>query len=183
MASLINFAPLLIFFICYKLRNIYFATGALMIGMVAVCLLEWIRTRRVSSMQWISTVLVLIFGALTLSLHDARFLKWKPTVFMWLLALGFLASQWWGEKPLAQRMLQAALPAESTLPRGIWIKANLQWVVVYAVLGAANLWVAFHLPEPVWVNFKVYGLTVALMAAAMVQAWWLTTRSQPSAPQ
>jgi intracellular septation protein len=138
------------------------------------------RTRRVSTMQLISTVLVLAFGTATLVLRDPRFLKWKPTIFMWLLAGGFLLSPRFGGKTLAERLLHAAMPEGSVVPARTWNQANLQWVACYLVLGALNLWVAFNLPEATWVNFKVFGLTVALMAVAGFQAWWLTRRASPA---
>ena len=68
-------------------------------------------------MHALSTVLVLVFGGATLLFHDPRFLKVKPTLLLWLLALAFLGSQWIGRKPLAQRMLEPALPPGTSLPR------------------------------------------------------------------
>ena len=175
MESVLNFAPLLAFLIAYKLRGIYVATGVLMAAMVLLCLIEYARRRRVSPMQLISLILVLGFGTATLLLRDPRFLKWKPSIFMWLLAVAFLFSQWIGAMPLAQRMLQAAVPGQA-LTRGDWTRLNLQWVACYLVLGIANWWVAFHAAEATWVNFKVFGLTAALMVVAAAQAWWLSTR-------
>ena len=174
MDSLLNFLPLLAFLAAYKLRDIYVATAALMVTMVLLCGVEFLRHRRVSAMQALSTVLILVFGTATLVLRDPRFLKWKPTIFMWLLSLAFLGSQWLGKAPLAQRMFQTALPEGAELPRTSWLRLNLQWVLAYAVLGLANWWVAFHLPEATWVNFKVFGLTAALMAVAVAQAVWLS---------
>ena len=179
MDALLNFTPLLLFLVVYKLQGIYAGTAVLRAGMVAVCAVELLRTRRVATMQLISTVLVLGFGTATLLLRDPRFLKWKPTIFMWLLAGGFLLSPRFGGKTLAERLLHAAMPEGSVIPARVWTQANWQWVVSYVLLGALNLWVAFNLPEATWVNFKVFGLTVALMAVAGFQAWWLTRRARP----
>ena len=179
MDALLNFTPLLLFLVVYKLQGIYAGTAVLMAGMVAVCLVELLRRRRVSTMQLISTVLVLAFGTATLLLRDPRFLKWKPTIFMWLLAGGFLLSPRFGGKTLAERLLHAAMPEGTVIPARAWSQANWQWVVSYLLLGALNLWVAFSLPEATWVNFKVFGLTVALMVVAGFQAWWLTRQAQP----
>lgn len=182
MDALLNFAPLLLFLTVYKLRDIYAATAVLMVGMVAVCLVEYLRARRVSTMQLISTALVLAFGTATLVLRDPRFLKWKPTLFMWLLAVGFLVSPRFGGKTLAERLLQPAMPQGTEVPARTWSQANRQWVVSYLLLGALNLWVAFTLPEATWVNFKVFGLTLALMFVAGFQAWWLTRQARPASP-
>jgi intracellular septation protein len=176
MESVLNFAPLLAFLIAYKVRGIYVATGVLMAAMLLLCVIEYLRRRRVSPMQLISLILVLAFGTATLLLRDPRFLKWKPSIFMWLMAIAFLFSQWIGTTPLAQRMLQAAVPEQTTLTRDDWTRLNLQWVACYLILGVANWWVAFHAAESTWVNFKVFGLTAALMAVAAAQAWWLSAR-------
>ena len=53
-------------------------------------------------------VLVVVFGAATLLLHDKRFIQWKPTVFFWLTSLAFLGSFWIGEQTLTERLLGAA---------------------------------------------------------------------------
>lgn len=180
MDTLLNFLPLVAFLAAYKLRDIYAATAVLMVAMLLLCGVEYLRHRRVSTMQALSTALILVFGTATLLLRDPRFLKWKPSIFMWLLSLAFLGSQWLGHTPLAQRMFQAALPEGAALPRAAWLRLNLQWVFAYAVLGIANWWVAFHLPEATWVNFKVFGLTAALMAVAVAQALWLSRAAGPA---
>lgn len=180
MQNLLNFMPLLAFVVAYKLRDIYFATAVLMAAMVLLCLIEWLRARTISSMQLLSTALVLVFGTATLTLRDPRFLKWKPTIFMWLMAAAFLVSQWSGRTPLAQRMLEPAIPDSNGLPRAIWVRLNLQWIACYLLLGLANWWVAFHASEAAWVNFKVFGLTAALMVFAGTQAWWLSSRTAGS---
>lgn len=178
MDALLNFAPLALFLVTYKLRGIYAGTAVLMAAMVALCVIEYLRLRRLTPMQLISTVLVLAFGTATLVLRDPRFLKWKPTIFMWLLAGGFLLSPRFGGKTLAERLLHAAMPEGAQVPARIWNVANWQWVACYLALGALNLWVAFNLPEATWVNFKVFGLTVALMLVAGAQAWWLARHAR-----
>jgi len=177
MHTLLNLFPIVAFFVAYYLRDIYVATATIMAAMVLVALIDLLRTGRVSSMHLLSTALILVFGSATLILRDPRFLKWKPTIFMWLLAVAFMASQWIGRTPLAQRMLQSALPENADLPRSVWLRANWIWVISYLLLGAANYWVAFHASERIWVNFKVIGLTAALMAVAMGQAFWLHARA------
>ena len=173
MQALLNFLPLAAFMLCYKLGGIYAATVALMVSMLVLALVDYLRLGRVSGMHALSTVLVLVFGGATLLFHDPRFLKLKPTLLMWLLALAFLGSQWIGAKPLVQRMLEPALPPDTSLPRERWLRVNLVWVAAYAILGALNLYVARIASEQAWVYFKGFGLTIALALLAMGQALWL----------
>jgi intracellular septation protein len=174
MQSLVGFLPLLAFLLAYKWQGIYFATAVLMGAMVLVTAVEWLRLRRVGPMQLLSTVLILIFGTATLLLRDPRFLKWKPTILMWLMAAAFLASHWIGKGPLAQRLMHSAVPDGGVISTQLWRRLNLLWVACFLLLGAANYWVAFHATEAAWVNFKVYGLTAAMMVFAFVQALWLS---------
>jgi intracellular septation protein len=107
MQAALNFLPLAAFFLAYRLGGIYVATGALMASMLLLAAVDWLRTRRVSTMHAISTALVLAFGTATLLLHDPRFIKWKATAFLWLMALAFLGSQFIGRAPFIQRIWRA----------------------------------------------------------------------------
>lgn len=177
MQAIFDLLPVLAFFVAYKLYGIYVATGVLMIGMVLLLALTRLRGGRISTLMWVSAVLVLLLGAATLVLHDPVFLKWKPTVYFWVMAAIFLGSCWVGRMPLSQALLQAALADSAPVARSVWIKLNVAWTVFFALLGALNLYVAYRLPESTWVNFKVYGLTVLLFVFAILQALWLGRQS------
>ena len=90
-----------------------------MAAMALLLAVDYLRTRRIPPMHALSAVLVFVFGAATLVLHDQRFIQWKPTIFFWLLSLAFLASIWIGERPLVQRLIGAALgdDAQHAAPR------------------------------------------------------------------
>jgi intracellular septation protein len=182
MQAALNLAPLLAFWFAYKWGGIYVATAVLMGSMVLLLLVDLLRTRTVSPLHAISTLLVLALGTATLVLHDARFLKWKPTVFLWLLALIFLGSQWVGASPLTRRLIEPALPPGSSLGTRTWNRANIVWVLFYIALGAANLLVAYRASESTWVAFKVYGMTAAFMVFAVIQALWLGSRATGGKP-
>jgi intracellular septation protein len=176
MQPLLDLAPLLAFLLAYYLGGIYVATMVLMASMVALVLLDLVRQRGVSGMHLISTVLVLLLGSATLILRDPRFLKWKPTIFLWLIALTSLGSTWIGRSPLSQRLLAQVVPGSEALPRALWLRLNWIWTLFYAALGALNLWVAYSMSERFWVNFKVIGLSAAFVVFAMAQALWLSSR-------
>lgn len=178
MQALIDLAPLVAFFVTYYLGGIYVATAVLMIAMVALLLIDLLRLKRVPPLHLLSAVLVLALGSATLILRDPRFLKWKPTIFLWLVALASLASPWVGRTPLAQRMLAPMVSRSETVPRGTWLKLNWLWVGFYAALGGLNLWVADSASERTWVNFKVFGLSAAFAVFAIAQAVWLAARTE-----
>jgi intracellular septation protein len=177
MQAALNLMPLAAFGLAYHFGGIYAATAVLMAAMVLLLAIDYLMHKRVSPVHGYSALLVLVFGTLTLVLHNPRFLQWKPTILMWSLALVFLGSQWIGAMPLAQRMFEPALAQEKPLARALWIRVNLVWALVFALLGVANLWVAWAASEAAWVHFKIYGLTLILFVLSVAQALWLQSRS------
>ena len=184
MQFLIELAPVIAFVVAYVLGGIYVATGAIMVAMALVLAVDYVRTRRIPKMHGLSAVLVWVFGAATLILHDIRFIQWKPTVFYWLVAVTFLGSMWIGKQPLLQTLMTAAL--EGAMAEGeklqvsdsSWRRANLLFVVFYALLGVANLLLVFYTTEAVWAKSKLV-FVVVLFAFTAVQFFWLVRKQQP----
>jgi intracellular septation protein len=175
MKALIEFLPLAAFLVAYYLRDVYFATAALMVAMPVMLLGLWLISRKLSTLQLVSTAMVLVFGSLTLLLHDDRFIKWKPTVFLWAVSGVLLVTGFTAKEPLVKKFL-GALAEGRRVTDAQWRSLNTAWVVCYALLGAANIAVAYTAPQPVWVNFKVFGLTLLLMLFLVAQALWLQRR-------
>jgi intracellular septation protein len=179
MQALIDFIPLAAFGIAYWLRDVYVATAVLMIAMPVMLLLSRILVGKVTRMQLLSTALVLGFGTLTLVLRDPRFIQWKPTIYLWGVAVVFLASAFIGREPLSRKALAAVAEGREVAPAQ-WRRLNWLWVAFHLVLGAINLAVARSAPEAVWVNFKIFGLTAALFVFFLAQVVWL--QRQPAVP-
>jgi intracellular septation protein len=173
MQSVLEIAPVAVFGVVYYLHGIYAATAALMISMVVLLLVDLAWHRRIPTMHGLSAVLVFGFGAATLILHNQRFIQWKPTVLFWLVSLAFLGSFWIGERTLTERLLGSALGEPVNVEQRVWRRLNAASVAFYALLGALNLLVAFNASERAWVNFKLFGLTIATVAFAALQLSWL----------
>ncbi|HEX9207070.1 MAG TPA: septation protein A [Steroidobacteraceae bacterium] len=175
MQLLFDFLPVVLFFIAYKLAGIYVATGVLIVGVLAQTAISWFRHRKVSPMLLTSAILVLLFGGLTLLVHDATFIKWKPTIVNWLFAAAFLASQFMKGPTLVQRLMGEQLQLE---PASLWARLNLMWIVFFLVCGALNLYVAFNFSESTWVNFKLFGLLGLTLVFALAQGMWLARKAE-----
>ena len=80
MQLLFDLLPVVFFFIAYKMAGIYVATAVLIVGVLVQTAISWFRHKKVSPMLLTSAILVLVFGGLTLLIHDATFIKWKPTI-------------------------------------------------------------------------------------------------------
>ena len=154
MKQFFDFIPLLVFFAVYKFYDIYTATAALMVVTVLQIAITWFTLRKLEKMHLITLGMVLVFGGFTLFFHDDAFIKWKVTVINLLFSAALLVSQFVLKKPLIKQMLGK----EMQLPDAIWNRVNLAWAGFFAVAAATNTYIAFHLPQEVWVNFKVFGL-------------------------
>lgn len=172
MQLLFDFFPVIAFFVAYKLTDIYVATGVIIVAVILQTSVQWIRHRKVSSMALISGALVLVFGGLTLLIHDKAFIQWKVTIVNWLFAAAFLASLFFGERTLIERMLGENVQLE----RPLWRKLNVAWATFFSLVGALNLYVAYRFSEDVWVNFKLFGVLGLTLVFALAQGVWLASK-------
>ena len=178
MNQLLEWLPLLVFFVGFKLLGIYWATAALMGACVLQLVVHRLRTGRFKTMHIATTVVVLVLGSATLLLHDRRFIQWKPTVLLALAAAVFLGSMVIGKQPLARRMLEAVFNEPLQISARAWLLINSLWVGWLALLAAANIYVAQNFAESVWVNFKVFGITVAMLIFMLPQVLWLSGKTK-----
>ncbi|HGM5489543.1 TPA: septation protein A [Serratia fonticola] len=169
MKQFLDFLPLIVFFAFYKLYDIYVASGALIVATALALIFTWLKYRKVEKMTLITFAMVAVFGTLTLVFHNDLFIKWKVTAIYTLFALALLISQLVLKKPLIQRMLGKEL----TLPDKVWNNLNIAWALFFLACGLANIYVAFWLPQDVWVNFKVFGLTVLTLVFTLLSGVYI----------
>ena len=153
----IEFAPWVIFGLVYKFAGgLYPATVALMVAIVLPLAYGWLRERRVKRLHLVLAILVWVFGAATLILHDVRFLQWKASVFYWIIGVVFVGSAFIGQRTLLERFIASGLPEGHTVPSASWRKSSVLMGLFYIVLGVVNIWVAMNRSESDWVLFKVW---------------------------
>ena len=169
MKFLFDLFPVIVFFVAFKLADIYVATGT----DIAATFLQvgWLklRRRRVEPMLWASLGLIVVFGGATLALRDETFIKWKPTVLYWLFGVVLVAS----DLLFRRNLIRTMLGAQVQLPDAVWTKLNWSWVIFFALMGVANLYVAFNFPTDLWVNFKLFGGMGLMLAFVIGQALFL----------
>jgi intracellular septation protein len=180
MNQLLEWSPLIVFFVAFKLLGIYWATGTLMVTCVLLMAIHRLRTGRFKTMHVVTAGVVLVLGTATLLLHDKRFIQWKPTVLLGAAAIAFLGSNVIGKQPLARRMLEGVFSEPLELSRHAWIVINSLWAGWFAVLAVANIYIAQNFAESVWVNFKVFGISVAMMVFMIPQIIWLNGKTKPA---
>jgi intracellular septation protein len=130
-------------------------------------------------MHLASASLVLVFGGLTLAIHNPVFIMWKVTVVNWMFAAAFLASQLqiFGGRPLIQRLM-TTVDTQLNLAPTLWRRLNLAWIGFFLVIGAVNLAVFHYFDEATWVNFKFYGMLGLTFVFVIVQGFWIASRTR-----
>jgi len=169
MKILLDFLPIVVFFIAYKMFDIYVATAVAIVASVVQVGFTWWKTRKLEGMQLATLAIIVFFGGATLLLEDEMFIKWKPTVVNWLFGIAFLVSQFVGKKTLVEH----AMGANIQLPHSIWTRLNLSWVVFFISLGFANLYVMYNFDTDTWVNFKLFGMLGLTIAFVVAQGLYL----------
>lgn len=175
MKLLLDFFPILLFFVSYKLSDIYTATAVLMAATTVQMAVIYLRERSLQTMHKVTLVLVLGFGAMTLGLHDERFIKWKPTVLYGGMALGLGLATWVFKKSPIKSLLGSQLE----LPDPVWNRLNLAWVLYCAFMGVANAYVAQNFTTEEWVDFKLWGYVFPL-AFILGQGVYISRHMQAS---
>lgn len=178
MKILIDFFPILLFFGAFKYFDIYAATGVLMAATVVQMGLIYAIDRKLQVMHKITLALILVFGTLTLALHDERFIKWKPTVLYAAMAIG-LAVALWG---MRKNFLKLLLGSQLELPDAVWKRLNLAWILYCAFMAVINGYVAALYSTEVWVNFKLWGYAFPLVFI-VGQGFYIARHIQSDTPE
>ena len=165
---LLDYGPLLVFFAAYKLagsglQGSLVATLAFMVAVIISIGIGMAVLKRVSPMVWVSTVLILGFGAITLYLRDPKFIQMKPTViyvmFAVLLGIGLLRG-----KPLLKWLFGPVFPG---LTEEGWLKLSRNWALFFAALAVINEVMRATLDFDTWLTLKVWGVTIVSLLFAI----------------
>jgi intracellular septation protein len=168
MRLLVDFGPLVVFFVTYKiagagLHGVLVATGAFMAAIIISATAALITFRRLTPMLWLSAILILSFGAITLYLRDPRFIQMKPTIYYVLLAALLFAGLLRG-KPLLRWLFGPVFPG---LTEEGWLKLSRNWALFFVVLAIANEVLRASVDFDTWLTLKVWGVTIISFVFAM----------------
>ena len=164
MHAIIEFIPLILFFVVFKLADIYWATALLMAATFIQVTYSYFKTGNIPVRQWLFFAIAIILGTLTLVFHDEQFVKFKATIIYAVLCLSLLISRYFFGKNLVKQALSSVLNTafeseqEIAVPESLWDKLNVLWVAITAGVSALNIYIAYNFSLDFWVNFKVFGL-------------------------
>ncbi|HEX3441406.1 MAG TPA: septation protein A [Pseudolabrys sp.] len=149
----LDIGPLVLFFAANAKLGIYAATGAFMVAVLAALAVAYVLTRRIEVMPLVTAIIVLIFGGLTLVLHDDLFIKLKPTIIYLLFGGTLLGGLAFG-KPLLGMVFDSVFD----LTEEGWRKLTWRWAIFFFVLAILNEIVWRNFSTDVWVSFKLFGV-------------------------
>lgn len=172
MQLLYEILPVFLFFLAFKFYDMYVATVVGIVATFIQVILSRLVQHKWDTKQLITLSVFLVFGGMTLYFHNPIFIKWKPTIVFWIFALVIVGSQILTNKPLMQRLMEHLLE-KAHVPSKVWKCLNITWGLFFFTLGSINLYVAYSFSNNAWVNFKFYGITLALIAFSVIQAFYL----------
>lgn len=166
MKQLFEFFPLIVFFAVYYKsdKDLYFIIAAVIIATLISLIALYVKERKISTMMLVSTVILVIFGGLSLFFKNEIFFKMKPTIINALFAVALIISTYLN-KPILKMMLNSSIKLKD---QG-WTMLNKMWTGYFIFLAVLNEIVWRNYPTDVWVNFKVFGIMGVTIAFTIVQ--------------
>jgi intracellular septation protein len=179
----LELGPLAVFFLAYWKFDMFVATGALMAAVVAILILSYALLRRIPTMPLVTAVVVLIFGGLTLVLHDAAFIKIKVSA-LYLLFSGAL----FGGLLFDKLLLPIVFDSAFHITEEGWRKLTYRWGYFFLALAVLNLvvwYVGYALygnSDNLWVAFKTFGILPLTVLFALAQTPLIMRYESKEAP-
>jgi intracellular septation protein len=173
----LELGPLLVFFVANAHWNVFVGTAAFMAAVVVALVASYSLTRSVPMMALLSTVVVIVFGGLTLVLHDAMFIKLKPTIIYTLFGTILLAGLAVG-RPLLTIVFHEVF---ELTPEG-WRKLTIRWALFFLAMAVLNEIVWRTQSTDFWVTFKAFGVLPLTALFAALQYPLVTRHELPSTP-
>lgn len=169
MKFLLNLIPTLSFLITYKFYDIFVASFVLIIISLCTFIITSIIFNSINKTDVINLVFIIIFGFLTIFNHNGNYIKWKITIIYLLIFFSFLINYFFMKKTFLQMIFEKKIK----LSQNIWKKLSLIWSIFFLICASINTYVLLYCSEQTWVTFKVFGLAILTLLAAIISGLYI----------
>ncbi len=169
MLALLDFIPLILFFVSYKLQGKFFAIAVLLLATWAQMLLSYfLQGRQLEPIQKFTLVAVSLFASISLIFRNEKILQWWPTVLEIVLSLVLILGIYvWQKNPL-KMLLGSKLP----LPDPVWLRLAQMWVVFCLLMAGLNAYIVLEQSYDQWMSFKLWSRLIWL-GFALIQGVYI----------
>ncbi len=185
----LEFGPVLLFFVGFKFfkdktyhigntdySGFVVMTAIFVVLIAASTALLWKLTGKLSKMQLMTLILVVVMGGATVWFHNETFIKWKPSVLYWAMALSF----WISQVVFRKNLLHTLMGGQLDLPAPVWRTLTRAWIGFFSLMGFLNLYVAYSFSTEAWVNFKLFGSLGLMLIFTLAQGVYLSRHLKPA---
>jgi intracellular septation protein len=151
------------------------ATLVVIAATLAQVVFMLLRGKKIPMTLWVSLGLVVLLGGATVWFHSSTFIKWKPSVWYWVLALAILFSY----TVLKKDLLKLLMGQQIELPPQVWLRLNMAWVAFFSAMGLLNLYVAYTFSFSTWVDFKLFGGIGLMLLFVLLQGVYMSRHMKP----
>lgn len=169
MKFLFDFFPVILFFVAYKVDDIYTATAVAIVASIAQVGYLKLARKKIEPMMWLGLGIIVVAGGATIVFKNDMFIKWKPTVLFAAMAAAIAIAQFWFKKNPVSFIFNNTIQA----PDAVWRKLSLTWVAFLLFVAVLNLWFAYNTSTDTWVLFKTFGDMALFFVFIVLQIFWL----------
>ena len=169
MKQLLNFIPLIVFFIFLTIYDIFIGVQALMVSATISFLIILVMYKKLDKVELISYMMIMVFGSVTLYTRDQNIIKWKVTIINFLFAAALSISQFGFQKNLLQKMLGKEIQLDIT----VWNKLNVVWIVFFIACGTFSLIATYYAADNFFWIFKVFILPGASLIMSLISGIYI----------
>lgn len=174
MNILFDFLPVALFFIVFKLYDIYAATAIAIVVAVLQNAYMYFRYKKIEKTPLITLAIMLVLGGATIFLHNEMFIKWKPTVVYWSFALVIIGMRIIKNSSLAKKMFSDKI----SLATEKWLVIDNSMLIFLSFLGSLNIFIAYSYDTNTWVNFKLFGALILTLVFCIAISCYMAKHSQ-----
>ncbi len=161
--------PLVLFYVSFKMYDIFVATAILMASSTLSLAVQWLKNRHIAKQDLIAWLFILVFGSLTLFFHNDLFVKWKPTILFGIMTLIIIGNYYLKRRPISALLLSDRV----SLPTHQWCAVDLAFSGFYGCMSITNFLIFRFFSNEAWALFKAFGILGATLVFTIIIGFFI----------